>query len=85
MLKLEKPSMFSAGLLRVVSQLFLLLMVGALFLGIIANQGSTFLYIIAGIFFLVAIITAMKAKEQSIKAKVQIEEKERARIQAKQR
>ncbi len=75
--------MLSAGLLRVASRLCLLLMAGAIFIGIFADQGSTFMYVIAGIFFVLAIYTAIKAKEQSIKAKVQIEEKERARIRAK--
>jgi hypothetical protein len=77
--------MFTAGILRVASRLFLLMMAGVAFLGLIAEEGSTFLYVVAGIFFILAIFTAIKAKEQGIKAKVQIEEKERARIQAKQR
>lgn len=78
--------MFTAGLLRVASRLALLLMIGAIFMGItIQKEASVFWYITAVVFFGIAIFAGNKAKEQNIKAKVQIEEKERARIQAKQR
>ena len=76
--------MITAGFLRVASRLLMLIVLGSLFLAIVQQEQNAFLYIVAAIFFGLAIYTNLKAKEQSIKSRVQIEEKERARIRARQ-
>jgi uncharacterized membrane protein YbhN (UPF0104 family) len=75
--------MIKVGLLRVASQLCMLVMVGAILLAFIQQEQNIFFWVVAAVFFGLAIFTGLKAKEQNIKTRVQIEEKERSRIRAK--
>ena len=78
--------MFTAGLLRLLSRFSLLVVLAAIFMGmVIQKEAQVFWYVTAAVFLAVSLFTSMKGKEQSIKARTQIEEKERARIKANQR